>query len=118
MDILVISSVVYRLSQDFPNYSSGVYMTDQKKRLRFLSLNLVYLLKKNREVVKHEELQYGNAELGFAITMFRVDHKAYDYAAECFRLLGKEPSRECGVTMSVSFDAPEENNAFRNHFRG
>ncbi len=91
-------------------------MTGQDK-LRFMFLNLAYLLKQSREIIKYEEPQYGNPNLGFAITMFRVDHKAYDYANQCFRLLGKEPLRECGVTMSVSFDTPEENNAFRDLFR-
>jgi hypothetical protein len=61
--------------------------------------------------------QYGDPNLGFAITAFRVDHKFYDYADQCFRLLGKEPVRECGVTMSVSFDTPEENDAFRDNFK-
>ncbi len=92
-------------------------MTGQDKLLRFLFLNIAYLLKQSREVIKYEVPQYGNADLGFAVTMFRVDHKAYDYAVECFRLLGKKPVRECGVTMSVSFYTPEENNAFRDHFR-
>ena len=49
--------------------------------------------------------------------MFRVDYKAYDYATECFRLLGKEPVRECGVTMSVSFPTPEENEVFKCRFK-
>jgi hypothetical protein len=92
-------------------------MTDQNKLIRFLFLNIAYFLKQSRETIKYEEPQYGNADLGFAISVFRVDHKFYDYAVECFRLLGKEPVRECGVTMSVSFDTPEETNTFRDHFR-
>ena len=79
-------------------------MTDQDKLIRFLFLNLAYFLKQSREVIKYEDPQYSSANTGFAITMFRVEYKAYDYATECFRLLGKEPVRECGVTMSVSFD--------------
>ncbi len=81
-------------------------MTDQDKLIRFLFLNLAYFLKQSREVIKYEDPQYSSANTGFAITMFRVEYKAYDYATECFRLLGKEPVRECGVTMSVSFDTP------------
>lgn len=92
-------------------------MTDQDKLIRFLFLNLAYFLKQSREVIKYEDPQYSSANTGFAITMFRVDYKAYDYATECFRLLGKEPVRECGVTMSVSFDTPKENNNFRDRFR-
>ena len=74
-------------------------------------------MKQSGERIKYEEPQYGNADLGFAITMFRVDHKAYDYATQCFGLMGKKVVRECGVTMSVSFDSSEENNAFRDNFR-
>jgi len=29
----------------------------------------------------------------------------------------KSPARECGVTMSVSFDTPDENNAFSDLFK-
>jgi hypothetical protein len=91
--------------------------TDKDKLIRFLFLNIAYLLKQSRDRIKYEGPQYGDIELGFAVTMFRVDHKAYDYATEYFRLMGKEVVRECGVTMSVSFDTPEENNAFRDRFK-
>jgi hypothetical protein len=92
-------------------------VADKNKLIKFFFLNIAYLLKDSREVIKYEEPQYGNADLGFAVTIFRVDHKAYDYAVKCFKLLGKKPARECGVTMSVNFDTPEENTAFRDHFR-
>jgi len=92
-------------------------MTDSNKLLHFLFLKLVYLLRASNEVLLYGEPQYSSAETGFAITMFKVDHKAYNYVSECFRILGKEPSMECGVTMSVTFDTPEENIAFKNHFK-
>lgn len=89
----------------------------QDKLTRYLFLNLVYLLNQNRQVIKYEAPQHGDPNLGFAITMFRVDPKAHEYAVEYFRLLGKDPVRECGVTMSVSFDTPEQNNASREQFK-
>ena len=92
-------------------------ITDKNKLINFLCLNIAYILKQSSDVIKYEDPQYGNADLGFAVTMFRVDHAAYDYATQCLRLLGKDPARECGVTMSVSFDTPEENNAFMDQFR-
>jgi len=49
--------------------------------------------------------------------MFRVDHRAYDIAGECFNALGKDAKRECGVTMSVTFDTPEENDVLRIRFK-
>jgi len=82
-----------------------------------LFLNLAYLLEESGEAIKFEHPQYGDPNLGFAITMFRVDHKAYDYADQCFRLLGKDPVRECGVTMSVTFDTPEETDVLRIRFK-
>ncbi len=51
-----------------------------KKLQEYVFLNLAYLLKQSREAIKFEHPQYGDPNLGFAITMFRVDHKAYDYA--------------------------------------
>lgn len=92
-------------------------MTDQNKLLRFLFLKLVFLLRERNEVVLYGEPQYSSAETGFAITMYKVDHKAYDYVTECFGILGKKPSRECGVTMSVTFDTVEENIEFKKYFK-
>lgn len=92
-------------------------ITGKDKIIRFLFLNISYLLKQSGDRIKYEVPQYDNPELGYAITMFRVDHDAYDYATECFKLMGKDVVRECGVTMSVSFDTPEENNAFMERFK-
>lgn len=99
-------------------YNGYVLKGKSENALHYLILiNLAYLLKESRETIKYEDPQYGNPNLGFAITVFRVDHKFYDYTDQCLRLMGKKPVRECGVTMSVSFNTPEENNSFRDNFK-
>ena len=92
-------------------------ITYQNKLTRYLFLNLAYILEQKRAVIKYENPNFGDANLGFAITMFRIDHEAYDYADQCFRILGKDPVRECGVTISVTFYTPEENIEFRMRFK-
>ncbi len=87
------------------------------KLQEYLFLNLAYLLKESGEKTQYGEPQYSNPDTGFSITMFRVNNKAYDIAVECFNALGKNPIRECGVTMSVTFDTPEENDALRIRFK-
>ncbi len=87
------------------------------KSQEYLFLNLSYLLEESGAKIQFGEPQYGNPETGFSITMYRVGAKCYEYAVECLNALGKKPVRECGVTMSVSFDTPEENNAFRDRFQ-
>jgi len=92
-------------------------IADQEKLLQYLFLNLAYLLRESREVIKYENPQYGDPALGFAITVFRINNKFYDYADQCFRLMGKITVRECGITMSVSFDTSKENDSFRENFK-
>ena len=78
------------------------------KLQEYLFLNLAYLLKESGEKIQFGVPQYSNPETGFSITMFRVDLKAYDVTVECFNALGKDPIRECGVTISVTFDTPKK----------
>ncbi len=91
--------------------------TNNDKLIGFLFLNLAYLLKQRGESIQYDRPYDGDPELGFAITMFRVGRDAYDYATRCFELMGKKVVRECGVTMSVSFDTHEENIDFKNRFK-
>ena len=64
---------------------------NHKKLQEYLFLNLAYLLKESGEKIQFGEPQYSSPDIGFSITMFRVDHKAYDLAVECFNILGKDP---------------------------
>ncbi len=87
------------------------------KLQEYLFLNLAYLLEESGAKIQFGNPQYGDAALGFAITMFRVGAKCYEYAIRCLQSLGEDPVRECGVTTSVTFYTPEENLEFRMRFK-
>ena len=86
------------------------------KLVRFFFLNMAYLLRESNETIQYGTTQYGDPEKGFSITMLKVDHSAYDYATECFMLLGGDPKRECGPTIASSFESVEDCEDFKSNF--
>ena len=90
---------------------------DQDKLIEYLFFCLAYVLKESRETIQYGTSQYGDPETSFSIVMLNIDHVGYDYATECFRVLGIEPLRECGPVMSVEFETAGENDKFKEHFK-
>lgn len=92
-------------------------MTDEEKLLQYLFLNLAFLLDRYKQTIHYGAPYNTGVETGMAVTMFYIDNRAYEYAAECLTVMGKPPCRECGVTSSVTFETTEETDAFRNEFK-
>jgi len=90
----------------------------RSRLLQYLFLNLAYLLKQYREQIHYGTPQYNSADTaGFTIFIFRVSFETYTYAIRCFEALGcKRIIRECGTTIAVLSQTPEENLALKTQF--
>jgi len=89
---------------------------NDNRLIEYLFICLAHILRESNQKIQYGTTQYGNPHTGFSITMFHIDHDGYYYAEKCFDILGKASLRECGPTMSVCFNTPEETNAFKNRF--
>lgn len=87
------SDMVYQFfNSRLDTAGEGTVKPDKNKLTQYLFFNFAHLLRKSGETIEYEAPQYSSPDTGFAMTMLRVDMKVYDYAVECFRVLGKEPS--------------------------
>ena len=85
--------------------------------VEFVFFKLVSILRGRRQKIIYGVPQYEDPDKGFSITMYRVGSEAYGFAELCCIALGKEPDRECGVTMAVKFDSAVEKDDFYDRFQ-